>query len=177
MKLTWFGGTTIRIHIGGAILVVDPAGAPANIDAAELVSGADTVIAGFGTDLPTVDAGRWKPRKPPRLLDEGEAPLPVEAWSAGAGAVLVDAVGEPPLLLVAGTLPALGRWAEGAVVTLFGPAARLSALGQAVLDDTPPRLLALAGDEAAIDAAILALRDRLDGTGLVSLEAGLALEI
>lgn len=177
MKLTWFGGTTIRIHIGGAILVVDPAGAPTGIDAAELVSGADMVICGFGTDLATIDTGRWKPRKPPRLLDESEVPPSVEAWSAGSGAVLVDAVGEPPLLLVAGKVPALGRWTESAVVALFGDGAAMAQLGQAVLDDTPPRLLALAGNEAAIDTAIAALRDRLDGTGLVSLEAGLALEI
>jgi hypothetical protein len=177
MKLTWFGGTTVRIHIGGAILVLDPAGAPDGIDAAELVSGADMVIAGFGTDLPTLDAGRWRPRKPPRLLDQAEAPLPVVAWSAGAGAVLVDAVGEPPLLLVAGDVPPLARWADAAVVTLFGDSAALVRRAGAVLDDTPPRLLALAGDEAAIDTAIAALRDRLDGTGLVSLEAGLALEI
>lgn len=177
MKLTWFGGTTIRIHIGGAILVVDPAGAPDGIDAAELVSGADMVIDGFGASLPGVDASRWKPRKPARLLDEAETPPAVEAWSAGAEAVLVDAVGEPPLLLVAGAVPPLARWAERAVVALFGDSTALVRHAEAVLDDTPPRLLALAGDEAAVDAAIPALRDRLDGTGLVSLEAGLALEI
>lgn len=177
MKLTWFGGTTIRIHIGGAILVVDPAGAPQGIDPAELVSGADTVIAGFGAGLAGADSAKWKPRRPPRVLDETDTPPAVDAWSVGEGAVLVDAIGEPPLLLVGGDLPPLGRWAEGAVVVLVGSGERLAALGRAVLDDTPPRLLALAGDEAAIDSAILALRDRLDGTGLVSLEAGLALEI
>ena len=177
MKLTWFGGTKIRIHIGGAIVVVDPAGAPNGIDAAELVSGADTVIAGFGAALPTIETSSWRPRKPPRLLDEGDTPPPVEAWSAGVGALLMDAIGEPSLLLVSGQAPPLGRWAETAVVALFGPADRLVALGNAILGGTPPRLLALAGDEAAIDAAIAALRDRLDQTGLVSLEAGLALEI
>ncbi|MFN3402284.1 MAG: hypothetical protein ACK4Z4_18240, partial [Ferrovibrio sp.] len=177
MKLTWFGGTTIRIHIGGAILVVDAAAAPAGIDAAELVSGADRVLADFGADLPVVDASAWKPRQPMRLLDEAEGPPAVEAWSVGAGSLLIDAAGEPPLLLVAGGMPVLGRWAEGAVVTLFGGGERLSALGQTLLDDRPPRLLALAGDETAIDLAISTLRGRLDGTGLVALEARLALEI
>ncbi|MFN4210393.1 MAG: hypothetical protein ACK4G5_07485 [Devosia sp.] len=177
MKLTWFGGTTIRIHIGGAILVVDAAAAPAGIDAAELVSGADREIADFGTGLPDVDTAHWKPRKPVRLLDETEHLPEVEAWSAGAGALLIEAVGEPPLLLVTGEMPVLGRWAEGAVVVLFGDGARLSALGEAVLEATPPRLLALAGDEAAIDAAIPVLREGLDGTGLVALHARLALEI
>ena len=177
MKLTWFGGTTIRIHIGGAILVLDAAGAPAGIDAAELVSGADTVIDGFGAGLPAVDSRSWKPRKPPRLLDEDDEPAPVEAWLAGNGAVLIDAMGETPLLLVSGEVPPLGRWTDNAVVVLFGSGERLSALGESVLDDTPPRLLALAGEETAIDAALPALRDRLDGTGLVALEAGMALEI
>jgi len=177
MKLTWFGGTTIRIHIGGAILVVDPAGAPEGIDAAELVSGADRVIAGFGAELSAVDTATWKRRKLPRLLDEGDTPLPIEVWYAGTGAMLIDAVGEPPLLLVAGNVPPLGRWAEGAVVALFGDGETLATLGQAALDDRPPRLLALAGSEAAMDVAIPALRSSLDGTGLVALEAGLALEI
>jgi len=177
MKLTWFGGTTIRIHIGGAILVVDPAGAPPLIDAAELVSGADMVMAGFGADLPRVDATLWKPRQPPRLLDAGETPLPVEAWSVGPGCVLVDAVGEAPLLLLADAAPALGRWAERAVVVLFGQGAVLARRAEAVLEAMPPRLLALAGDEAAVDRAITTLRDQLDGTGLVALEAGLAVEI
>ena len=50
-------------------------------------------------------------------------------------------------------------------------------MGLAVLADTPPRLIALAGNESAVDLAIPALRDALDGAGLVALEAGMALEI
>lgn len=177
MKLTWFGGTTIRIHIGGAILVVDPGEAPTGIDATELVSGADKLIADFGAALPAVDTRSWKARKPPRLLDESDDPVPVQTWSAGQGAILVDAMGEPPLLLLHGNVPPLARWTESAVLVVFGAAGPLLAQGQAVLADTAPRLLVLAGDEPAIDAAIPALRDLLDGTGLVALEASLALEI
>jgi len=177
MKLTWFGGRTIRIHVGGAILVLDAESAPAGIDAAELVSGADMVIAGFGAALDSIDTAHWKTRKPPRLLDEGDAPAAIAAWQAGPGAVLIDAIGEPPLLLVAGDLPVAGRWGNDAVVVLFGDGQRLATLGRAALDGVPPRLLALAGGEAAIEMAIPALRDRLDGTGLVALEAGLAVEI
>lgn len=177
MKLTWFGGTTVRIHIGGAILVLDPEHAPAGIDAAELVSGADAVVSGFGESRPLIDAASWRPRKVPRLLDE-EPTLPnVDTWRIGPEAVLVDAMGEAPLLLLIGDVPPLGRWAEAAIVLLFGDATGLTRMGRAVLADRPPRLLALAGDEAAIDGAIGALRAELDGTGLVSLEAGLALEV
>ncbi|MET3925357.1 hypothetical protein [Devosia sp. 2618] len=178
MKLTWFGGTTIRVHIGGAILVVDAAGAPGGIDAVELVSGADGVIERFGVDLPRVETGRWKRRKAERLLDTpSDAPPVVETFSAGAGAVLIDAVGEPPLMLIAGEVPPLGRWTDSAVLVVFGHGAGLTRLGAAVLDDTPPRLLVLAGDEDAVDVAIPALRDQLDGAGLMALQAGLALEI
>lgn len=176
MKLTWFGGTTIRIHIGGAILVLDADGAPAGIDAAELVSGADVVIAGFGKALATVDSASWKPRKAPRLLDEGENLPAVEAWAVGAQAVLVDAIGEAPLLLVGGPMPELGRWAESAVIVLFGDGQGLVSMGTSLLGDRPPRLLALAASEAAVDLAIASIRPLLDGTGLVALEAGLALE-
>ncbi|HEV7345376.1 MAG TPA: hypothetical protein VGN60_07070 [Devosia sp.] len=178
MKLTWFGGTTMRLHIGGQILVLDPDGAPGGIDAAELVSGADRVIAGQGADLPAVELARWTPRRPGRLVDEDAAPQPVEAWSAGPGTVLIEAVGEPPLLLVSEAVPSLGRWAEAAVVVVSGEdGEQLARLAQAVLEDRPPRLLALASHEMAVDAAMPLLRDRLEGSGLVALEAGLALEI
>jgi hypothetical protein len=177
MKLTWFGGTTIRIHIGGAILVVDAVGAPAGIDAAELVSGADQVIAEFGADLTQLDPTGWKPRKQPRLLDDDGAMPSVEAWSVGEASLLVDALGEAPLLLVAGAVPALGRWAESAAVVLFGDGERLAALGATLLEATSPRLLVLAGEEEALDAAIPLLRDQLDGTSLVALQARLALEV
>ncbi|WP_137151984.1 hypothetical protein [Devosia sp. FKR38] len=176
MKLTWFGGTTVRIHIGGAIVVVDAAGAPAGIDAAELVAGADQVVADFGAGLETVDAAQFKPRKPVRLLDEGEGLPDMMIWSAGPGALVIDAMGEAPLLLVAGEMPALGRWADAAVVALFGDGAGLLARGQALLGMRAPRLVMLGGDESAVDMAIDGLRAGLDGTGLVALEAGLALE-
>ena len=177
MKLTWFGGTTVRIYIGGMIVVLDAAAAPAGIDAAELVGGADSVVADFGTGLPGIDAAMWRAQKPGRLLDEGAAMPPVACWAAGKDAVLVEAVGEAPLLLVRGTVPALGRWADGAVVVVFGDGAALRAIGGTVLAQRAPRLLALAGDEAAVDLAIPALAGSLDGTSLVALEAGLALEI
>jgi hypothetical protein len=176
MKLTWFGGTTLRIYIGGMIVVLDPAGAPAGIDAAELVAGADSVVTDFGAGLPVVETASWKPQKPARPLDDDDAPV-LHCWSAGQDAVLVEALGEAPLLLVRGTVPALGRWADGAVVVLFGDGAGLAAIGLAVLAQRAPRLLALAGDEAAVDVAIAILRDGLEATSLVALEAGLALEI
>ena len=177
MKLTWFGGTTLRIYLGGMILVIDAASAPEGIDRAELVSGADQVVEGFGAALGAVDPATWRPRKPARMIgEEADTPL-MQAWKAGDGAILVEAIGEPPLLLARGRLPALGRWAGEAVVVLFGDGAQMSALGEQLLGGTQPQLIGLAGGEQAVDAAIGALRDQLDGAGLVALEAGLALEV
>lgn len=177
MKLTWFGGTAIRIHIGGAILVVDPDQAPVRVDARELVSGADRVIERFGAGLSQVNGSDWKPRKPLNLLDEGAVPPEVELWSIGQGTIVIDAMGEAPLLLLTSAPSALGRWAESATVVLFGTGDQLVMRGKALLGDRPPRLLALAADEAAVDQAIPVLRDLLNGGGLVSLEAGLAVEV
>lgn len=176
MKLTWFGGTTIRLHIGGTILVGDADGAPARIDRTELVSGADRVFTLDATDLPSADTAGWKPRRAGRVLDD-DGTLPEVLLWAVTGGVLIDAVGEPPLLLLTGATGELGRWADGAVIVLFGDGGTLSERGQAVLSARAPKVIALAADEVAVDIAIVALRDRLDGTGLFSPEPGMALEI
>ena len=65
-----------------------------------------------------------------------------------------------------------GRWSSEAVVVAFAG----SDIG-AVLDAFRPKLMALAVPEAEVDRTIAALRDQLDGTGLVALEPGLALEV
>jgi len=179
MKLTWFGGTVIRIYIGGQIFVVDPQLAPTGIDEAELVSGADRVLRLVGADeaLTEMDPAEWRPRRVPRAIDEEGAPPPVHAYRIGAGSMLIDAVGEPQLVLVSDAAPSFGRWADGAVVVLLGVGEAMSALAEGLLDAARPKLIALAGDEEAIDFAVAALRENLGGAGLVSMEKGLALEV
>lgn len=151
MKLTWFGGTTLRIHIGGEILVADP---PAG--GGEIVSGADRT---FRLDDQLPEAGNWRPRPARRLVDDERAGV---LYYRLGEAVLVDAAGEPPLIL--GLPPPLGRWGGEAVVVLFAAA-----------DPPPVRLIALAFDDA--DAVLETMAPRLDGTGLVALEHGMALEV
>jgi hypothetical protein len=168
MKLTWFGGTTIRVHIGGSILVCDPAGI-GGVDPDELVSGADRVFA--MDELERVDPAAWQPGRAGSMLDEAGA---VSVLGIEGGAI-VAVPGEPPLVLVKSELPRLGRWGTDAVVVVFGDAA--DELAGAVLDAVGPKLIAVAAPEAMVDRAFAALRDRLDGTGLTSLEAGLALEV
>ncbi|MFD2649681.1 hypothetical protein ACFSX5_17990 [Devosia albogilva] len=173
MKLTWFGGTTMRVHIGGSILVVDAALAPTGVSPAELTGGADRLLTLAAGEEP-VGPRTWRPRSAGRLLDETDAP-PVECWSIGPSALVIDAPGEPPLVILAAESPMLGRWADRAVVVLLGS----NGTGRAatLLDRHAPRLLALGLDAPDLDRAFTELPPRLDGTGLLALEQGLAVEV
>ncbi len=177
MKLTWFGGTTMRVHIGGVMLVIDAVGAPEGIDRTELVSGADRQMT-FGdlAGLEAIDPARWARQKAPALIDEAELPE-VRVYRAGEAAILVDAVGEQPLLIVRGEIERMGRWAGNAVVVVLGEPAGLPELAANVLERLGPKLLAVAGPEAAVDQVILRVQGLLDGAGLMALEPGLALEV
>jgi len=180
MKLTWFASTTIRIHIGGQILVADPDDAPASIDPRELVSGADRRFGLAAADpaLSKVDPAQWRPRAVKSLLDQAPTDAEIKILSIGTRTVLIDAPGEPPLVLIASSeAPRFGRWADDAVVVLFGAREGLVATGTVLLDIARPKLIALAADEADVDVAVDELREHLDGAGLVSLEPGLALEV
>ncbi len=172
MKLTWFGGTTFRIHVGGQVLVVDADGAPERIDRTELLSGADRAF-GLGDALP--EAGeRWAPRKVGALIDEAELPE-VLLFRLNDAAVLIEAVGEAPLVIATGEVPEVGRWGREAVVIAAGR--DLAGTARSVVNEIGPRLMALAGGEHAVDATIEAVRDLLDGTGLMAMEPALALEV
>jgi len=180
MKLTWFAETTVRVHIGGQILVADAAGAPGFIDRQELVSGADRTF-GLATEdagLVTIDPAGWRPRTSPKFLEDTSADETVRVQRIGASAILIDAIGEPPLVLIAGAeTPRFGRWADDAVVVLFGTGEAIVGTGVALLDAARPKLIALAASEPSVDLAIAALRDHLSGAALVSLEPALALEV
>lgn len=172
MKLTWFGGTALRVYVGGQIVVVDPHAAPARVDRGELLAGADRVVAGEA--LPAVDPVKWRAKPMLRLMEE--AP-PVEVGRL-EGALLVAAAGEPALVILSdGPLPRFGRWAEGAVIVLTSASAWLVAQVTALLDVSQPRLVALAMDGQMLDRAVDELAGHLDGTGLISMEPGLAVEV
>jgi hypothetical protein len=174
MKITWFGGTTLRIYAGGQIVVLDADGASAGIVQAELVSGADLVLG--MEDATAVDPSIWRPRKGQRMLDAEDGAARVEAWRLGEGALVVDAPGEAPLLVLTEMLPEVGRWLGDAVVVIVGDAEMMVRVGRSVLE-REPKLVALGGYEAAIDAAVPMLRGALEGTGLLALEAGMAVEV
>ncbi|WIY54382.1 hypothetical protein O9Z70_07650 [Devosia sp. YIM 151766] len=174
MKLTWFGASTFRIHIGGQVVVIDAEMVAGGIEPAELVSGADQVI-GPGDRHEPADGASWKPRARERLLDAGDNVRPVRVWSLGAGALLLDGDEDMPLLVLSGDVPGLGRWAERAVIVLAGQG--LARRGRALVEAAMPRLVALAGSDAELDEAFAALPAVLEGAGLIALEPGLAVEV
>jgi len=169
MKLTWFGGTTLRIYIGGSILVSDPTGI-SGVATEEPVGGADATFE-VAAPGPMVDLKGWQPRRASSVLEDSPLEVPRTLLVEG-GVVVVDAVGEPPLLLVSGNVPTAGRWGRDAVVVAFGQGA-----AEAALTALGPRLIAVAGDDAEVERTFAGLRDRLDGTALVALEKALALEV
>jgi hypothetical protein len=177
MKLTWFAGTTIRIHIGGQVLVVDAALTPDWVNRRELVAGADRVFDLADADVPVVDPEKWRRKRLVRPLDEA-GPAEVGIVRLAPGILLVDAPGEPALVLAgAPNLPPAGRWADDAVIVLFGAGEAIIAAATVLFDVAEPRLLALAADEDTLDLAVAELREHLDGTALVSLEPGMAVEV
>ncbi|MEO6396714.1 MAG: hypothetical protein ABIO40_12485 [Devosia sp.] len=177
MKLTWFGSTTLRVHIGGKILVVDSDRAPTGVDRAELRAGADRALNLAGGELHQIEAKSWRP---PVVRPLGEA-QDLQVLSLGPSTLLVWAPGEPPLLVAnVAELPHLGRWAGDAVFVLFGErGAQLAEMLQA-LEPGRPKVLALAANEATLDELfekLAALDDAANGLRIVALEPGLALEV
>ena len=172
MKLTWFGGTALRVYVGGQIVVVDPDAAPAAVDRGELLAGADRVVAGEA--LPSVDPASWRAKPMPRLMEE----VPAAEVARLDEALLVAAAGEPALVILGnGALPRFGRWAEGAVIVLTSAREAVVAEITALLDVAQPRLIALAVDSETLDRVVDEIAEHLDGTGLTSLEPGLAVEV
>ncbi len=178
MKLTWFGGRALRVYTGGEIVLLDPEAATGGLDAVELRSGADQVFSTLeGDALPLIDTERWMPRRARRLIDEDENTSRTEilVGRLGAGQVMVEAEGEAPLIISSQAEAEVGRWADGAVVVLCDAA--LARPGTALLRNSGPRLIALAGEDEAVDEAFRLLSERMMGTGLVALEHGMALEV
>lgn len=173
MKLTWFGGTALRVYVGGEIVVVDADSAAADVDRGELLAGANHLVT-LGK-VPEINPAFWRNRQAARAIDD---PPPLEIHGIGPAALLIAAAGEPPLVVLgAGKPPRFGRWSDGAVVVLCSARESLVADVTVLLDVSRPKLIALAVDAQTLDTAVGELSEHLDGAGLVSLEPGLALEV
>lgn len=176
MKLTWFGNSTFRIHIGGQIAILDADNAPDGVESRELTSGADLLIPDFGSGLSPIEPSIWTPRKPVRLLDALDEPEGhVEAHGAGEGCIVFDAPDEAPLMLLLNRdAPPCGRWIEQAVVVLLGT--HLQERTERLQDAARPKLVAVAGEGREIDATFEFLGAQRSGISLIALEPGLAVE-
>lgn len=178
MKITWFAGMTFRLQIAGRIIVVDPEGAPAGIDPAELTSGAQTIVSAGEAGIPPFDAKAWRPRKRVRLIDREDGDEALELYRLGSVGLVADSGDEGVLVLAdAEHDPEWGRWADGAVVVLSGQGTACAAAGIALLDVARPKLMALAVNDNAIDEAFEAIVPALDGASLIVLEPSMAVEV
>lgn len=177
MKLTWFGGSTFRIHVGGQIIVTDAEGADAPVDVTELRSGADRELAlGELRSFPAIDGAGWRPPRAKSALEVDDVPAGLTIGRLEGQGLLVHAAGDPPLLLAGGAVTEAGRWSRDAVVVAHGAAVRAPDLVAGLLEVLGPKLLLLAASAGELDTLFPALRERLEGTALLALEAGMALE-
>ncbi|WP_127143407.1 hypothetical protein [Pelagibacterium montanilacus] len=177
MKIVWLGGSTFRIQIEGRILVIEPDGAPRDIEPAELRSGADTLVDLDSADLPHFDAESWRPRRRTRLIDEPQGDEGLDLRRLSSRAIVCDTRDEGMMVLAETSVPPQwGRWADAAVVVLAGAGRACAAAGTALLDIARPKLIVLAVPAEEVDAAFAALAPQLAGSGLVVADAGLAVE-
>lgn len=177
MKITWFAAMTFRIQIAGRIVVTAPEGAPEGIDAAELVSGAQRVVAG-ANDVAAFDPALWRPRRRGRLIDDEDETEAASLFRFGTKGLVADSVDEG-VLVIAGAGEGLhwARWADNAVVILSGTGKAGIDSGLALLEVARPKLIALAVTDGEIDQAFDALAPRLGDASLIVLEPGLAVEV
>ena len=183
MKLTWFGGATFRLHVGGQIIVAYPDGAPAEVNRVELEAGADRIIDFVDPPPAVLD---WRPRAATAPINDADAPGIEVVTLPGAGLGIAAPGGSPIVIAdadrggVAGFLPSRPRWALQAIVVLHSGASSEASLrneAEKVLAGLAPRLIVVAAGDDILNKVWGALADQLDGTGLVALERGLALEV
>ena len=173
MKLTWFAQSCFRLHIGGLVIVTDPHAAPPDIDQRELVSGADEIVSLVDPGLPTFDPGSWMPRKPKSFIESGnESSLVLYCFNDSG--LFIDPPGDDPVILTGGD----GDWdrfADGAVVVLFGKGAALPEMLSDLVRAARPKLVAIAAGDLD-ETGFGALAAAAAGTNVQVLEPALALE-
>lgn len=173
MKLTWFTQSCFRLHVGGLMIVLDPHAAPPEIDQQELVSGADEIVTLGDAGLAAFDAGTWTPRKAKSFIESGTEP-PLALYRFGQKGLFVDPPGDDPVILTDGG-GAWDRFADGAVIVLFGQAAALPDRLSRIVRVARPKLVAIAAGDLD-EAGFAALATAAAGTNVQVLEPALALE-
>lgn len=175
MKITWFGGSTFRLYVGGKIIVTDAGRAPDNADPHEIAAAADHRIdlSDGSVEYPYLEPETWsRPRH--TLLDEPEEEILALYTLSGEG-IFVDEPTEGPLIVAPAGLTAWGRFADNAVVVLFGRADALIAGATALFVAARPRVLMFAVT-AGEPPALSDLAKSAGQCAIQVLEPGLAIE-
>lgn len=177
MKITWFGGTTFRIYVGGRIFVTDAGKAPGTANMHEVAAAADYRIdlGGEKPAFPLLDAENWRRRKPLRLVD-APAEEVFDLYTLSGEAIFIDEPEEGPVVLAPARDTAWGRFADDAVLILHGDAEALAEGVRSVTAIARPRLIAIAAPEMD-DAQVQAIAGLCGGCAIQVLERGLPLEV
>lgn len=176
MRLTWFGGSTFRLYLGGRIIVTSPDRAPAGVEHAELVAAADHLIDledGI-SEFEVIDPERWHPRRPKRLVDQSGETI-VELFAVGDEGLIVDEAEEGPVIIAPAGLKAWGRFADDAVVVVYGVPEAVTRGVNALAMVARPKLIALAA-EGLTDDQFARTASAAGASPVQVLERGLALE-
>jgi len=176
MKITWFGGSTFRLYIGGVIFVTDIVHAPEGVDQRELSAGADHRIDlrdGL-VEFPYLDIENWRPRRPGRMID-----IPAEQIAAlytiSGEALFIDEPQEGPVIIAPSDQTAWGHFADNAVAVLYGPPKSINSGARALMLSARPKLIAIA-TEGLGEREFQALAEICDGCALQVLEPGMSVE-
>ncbi len=176
MRLTWFGGSTFRLYLGGRIIVTSPDRAPAGVDHAELVAAADHLVDledGI-SEYPVIDPQSWQSRMPERLVDQSGETI-VELLAVGDEGLIVDEAEEGPVIIAPAGLKGWGRFADDAVVVVYGAPEMVARGVNALAMVARPKLIALAA-EGLTDDQFATTASAAGASPVQVLEAGLALE-
>lgn len=176
MRLTWFGGSTFRLYLGGDIFVLDADRAPEDVDAHEVASAANYSFA-LGPKLsilPDLNPQTWKPMTPKRLIDEDEKRV-ANVFALGETGILIDESDEGPVILTAAGQLEWGRFADDALVVLFGAPEVVGEDALKLLQTARPLMLAIASS-GFTDAQFAALGKQAGRCAIQMLEPGFAIE-
>lgn len=176
MKITWFGGITFRIYVGGKIFVTDHDRAPGGIDPHEVSAAADFKIdlSDGINDFPFLDLESWKKQRPRRLLDMPEETV-AALYTIEGEALFIDEPQEGPVIVAPGGQTAWGHFADNAIVVLYGEAQAILEGAQSLLIAARPKLIVIAAD-GFNDEQLSALSDACGGCAMQVLEQGFAIE-
>jgi len=176
MKITWFGGSTFRIYVGGKIFVTDHDRAPEGIDPHEVSAAADYKInlSDGKIEFPYLDIESRKDQRPRRLIDVPQE-LIASLYTIEGEALFIDEPQEGPVVVAPGQQTAWGHFADNAVVVLHGKSEEVLEGAQSLLVAARPKLVAIAADGFSEDQ-LGVLAKTCGNCALQVLEQGLPVE-